>query len=37
MEAKYTFEEKKIGVTTIMAYANRPQTIYEMFCKSVET
>jgi len=37
MDAKYTFEEKKIGATTITAYVNRPQTIYEMFCKSVET
>ena len=37
METKYTFEEKRIGVNTIMAYANRPQTIYEMFSKTVQT
>jgi long-chain acyl-CoA synthetase len=37
METKYTFEEKKIDGNTIRAYADRPQTIYEMFSKTVQT
>jgi long-chain acyl-CoA synthetase len=37
METKYTFEEKQTGTTKIMAYADRPQTVYAMFCRSVET
>jgi acyl-CoA synthetase (AMP-forming)/AMP-acid ligase II len=37
METKYIFEEKKIDGNTLMAYANRPQTIYEMFCRTVQT
>ena len=36
MEAKYAFEEKKTGATTTIAYAGRPQTVYEMFVDSVE-
>ncbi len=37
METKYTFEEKKISGNTIRAYANRPQTIHEMFSKTLQT
>ncbi len=37
MESKYRFEEKKVGPATIKVYANRPQTVFEMFHKTVET
>ncbi|MBW2561703.1 MAG: acyl--CoA ligase, partial [Deltaproteobacteria bacterium] len=37
MEAKYRFEEKKVGPATIKVYADRPQTVFEMFHKTVET
>ena len=37
MESKYRFEEKKIGPATIKVYADRPQTVFEMFHKTVET
>lgn len=36
MEAKYRFEEKKVGPATINVYADRPQTVFEMFHKTVE-
>jgi acyl-CoA synthetase (AMP-forming)/AMP-acid ligase II len=37
MESKYMLEEKKVGATAIKVYSNRPQTVYEMFHKTVET
>jgi long-chain acyl-CoA synthetase len=37
MELKYSFEEKQIGATAIKAFAGRPQTVFEMFHKTVET
>jgi len=37
MESKYRFEEKKVGPATIKVYADRPQTVFEMFHKTVDT
>ncbi len=37
MESKYRFEEKKLGPATIKVYADRPQTVFEMFHKTMET
>jgi len=37
MESKYRFEEKKVGPATIKVYADRPQTVFEMFLKTVDT
>jgi acyl-CoA synthetase (AMP-forming)/AMP-acid ligase II len=37
MEDKYGFTEKKTGSATIKVYADRPQTVFEMFHKTVET
>ncbi|MBN1664711.1 MAG: AMP-binding protein [Deltaproteobacteria bacterium] len=37
MESKYRFGEKKVGSATINVYADRPQTVFEMFHKTVET
>jgi len=37
MEARYRFVEKKVGSATIKVYNDRPQTVFEMFHKTVET
>ncbi len=37
MESRYRFEEKKVGPATIKVYADRPQTVFEMFHKTVDT
>lgn len=37
MERKYRFEDRQIGAVAIKAYAGRPQTVFEMFHKTVET
>ena len=36
MESKYGFEEKKVGASIMKVYADRPQTVYSMFSKTVE-
>jgi acyl-CoA synthetase (AMP-forming)/AMP-acid ligase II len=37
LESKYRFGEKKVDSATIKVYADRPQTVFEMFHKTVET
>lgn len=37
MESKYRFGEKKVDSATIKVYADRPQTVFEMFHKTVKT
>ena len=37
MKSTYRFEEKKVGPATIKVYADRPQTVFEMFRKTVDT
>jgi long-chain acyl-CoA synthetase len=36
MQSQYRFEEKKAGPSTIKVYVNRPQTVFEMFSRTVE-